>query len=90
MDKPHNIVSFLEEQRKRGVSLASKYLKPGVKPAQKILEDLRKGSIKGWFKNVLEKIPDEGLKDLNWKKVVGHYLVKGKYLIIKFEFVFNE
>lgn len=47
MDKPHNIVSFLEEQRKRGVSLASKYLKPGVKPAQKILEDLRKDYEKG-------------------------------------------
>lgn len=47
MDKPHNIVSFLEEQRKRGASLASKYLRPGVKPAQKILEDLRKDYEKG-------------------------------------------
>ena len=42
MDKEQNIVLFLEEQRKQGVSLASKYLKPGVKPAQKILNDLYK------------------------------------------------
>lgn len=54
-----------------------------IKPIT-ILEDLQKGSIKGWFKNALEKIPDEGLKDLDWKKAVGHYLVKGKYLIVKF------
>lgn len=49
-----------------------------------LLEDLQKGSIKGWFKNLLERIPDEGLKDLDWKKAVGHYLVKGKYIMIKF------
>ena len=54
-----------------------------IKPIT-LLEDLQKGSIKGWFKNVLEKIPDEGLKDLDWKKAIGHYLVKGKYLIIQF------
>ncbi len=54
-----------------------------IKPIT-ILEDLHKGSIKGWFKNALEKIPDEGLKDIDWKKAVGHYLVKGKYLIIRF------
>lgn len=49
-----------------------------------LLEDLQKGSVKGWFKNLLERVPDEGLKDLDWKKAVGHYLVKGKYIIIKF------
>lgn len=49
-----------------------------------VLEDLQKGSIKGWFKNVLEKVPDAGLKDLDWKKAVGHYLVRGKYILIKF------
>jgi len=52
-----------------------------IKPIT-LLEDLQKGSIKGWFKNVLERIPDEGLKDLDWKKAIGHYLVRGKYLII--------
>lgn len=53
-----------------------------IKPIT-ILEDLRKGSIKGWFKNILEKVPDEGLKDLDWKRAVGHYLVKAKYIIIR-------
>lgn len=54
-----------------------------IKPIT-VLEDLQKGSIKGWFKNTIEAIPDEALKDLNYKKAIGHYLVKGKYLIIKF------
>ncbi|QQG40590.1 MAG: hypothetical protein HYV37_03410 [Candidatus Levyibacteriota bacterium] len=54
-----------------------------IKPIT-VLEDLKKGSIKGWFKNTLESIPDDGLKDLDWKKAVGSYLVKGKYAIIKF------
>lgn len=54
-----------------------------IKPVT-LLEDLETGSIRGWFKNVLEKIPDEGLKDLNWQKAVGHYLVTAKYLLIDF------
>lgn len=49
-----------------------------------LLEDLQKGSIKGWFINALKSVSDEGLKELDWKKAVGSYLVKGKYLIIKF------
>jgi hypothetical protein len=33
-----------------------------------VLEDIEGGSIKVWLRNVLNRIPDEGLKDLDWKK----------------------
>lgn len=49
-----------------------------------VLEDVEAGSLKVWLKNLLNRVPDEALKDLEWKKAVGHYLVKAKYLILKF------
>ena len=49
-----------------------------------VLEDVDSGSLKVWLKNLLSGIPDESIKDLEWKKAVGHYLVKAKYLILEF------
>lgn len=49
-----------------------------------VLEDVQPGSLKVKLKNVLTAIPDEAIKDLQWKKAVGHYLLKGKYLVLKF------
>jgi hypothetical protein len=48
-----------------------------------LLEDVEQGSLKIWLKSVLEKIPDDGLKNLDWKKAIGYYLVKAKYICIK-------
>lgn len=47
-----------------------------------ILEDIEAGSIKTWLANVIKNIPDESLKDLDWKKGLGHFAVKAKYIII--------
>ena len=60
-----------------------KSISSDIKPVI-LLEDLQKGSVKAWFKNAIEGIPDEGIKDLEWKKIVGGYLVRGKYALIKF------
>jgi hypothetical protein len=49
-----------------------------------VLEDVEAESLKVWLKNLLNRVPDEALKDLEWRKAVGHYLVKAKYLILKF------
>lgn len=46
------------------------------------LEDIEAGSIKVWLKEVLTAIPDESIKSLDWKKAVGYYLHKAKYIII--------
>jgi hypothetical protein len=49
-----------------------------------ILEDIEAGSLKVWLKAVLNRVPDEAIRDFEWKKAVGHYLLKAKYVILKF------
>ena len=48
-----------------------------------VLEDVQAGSIKATLKNVISEVPDEALKNADWKKIVGHFLVKAKYLILR-------
>jgi hypothetical protein len=49
-----------------------------------MLEEIEVGSLKIWLKNKLESVDDNALKELNWKAMVGKYLVKAKYLVIDF------
>jgi len=49
-----------------------------------LLEDIEAGSIKIWLRNLLRTIDDSNLKDLDWRKIVGNYLVKAKYYILDF------
>jgi hypothetical protein len=53
-----------------------------IKPVQ-VLHEIEAGSLKTWLKTVLEHIPDEALRDLNWKVLVGQFLVKGKRRTLK-------
>jgi hypothetical protein len=48
-----------------------------------VLEDIEVGSIKTWLRTALSSVDDEALKSLEWKKVVGAYLVKAKYAVIR-------
>ena len=48
-----------------------------------LLEDVERGSIKLWLKNVLKSIPDSAIEDLEYKKIIGHYLVKAKYYVLQ-------
>jgi hypothetical protein len=49
-----------------------------------LIEDIEKGSLLVWIRNFLESIDDDSIKDLNLKKLIGGYLVKGKYIVINF------
>ena len=49
-----------------------------------LLEDVEASSIKSWFRNVLIAVPDDALKNLDWKRAVGEFAVKAKYLYIDF------
>jgi hypothetical protein len=49
-----------------------------------LLEDVETGSLKVWLRYALENLPDDALNNLEWKQVVGQYLVKGKYKMIDF------
>jgi len=56
---------------------------PGIKP-EIILEEIEIGSVRTWFKYVLEQVNDDALNNLDWKPLVGQYLVKGKYILLNF------
>jgi hypothetical protein len=49
-----------------------------------LLENVEAGSVKTWLRAVLESVDETALKDGDWKKVVGHYLVRAKYLLVDF------
>ena len=48
-----------------------------------VLEDIESGSIKTWLRNLLSSADDEALKKLDWKPLVGAYLVRAKYAVIR-------
>lgn len=47
-----------------------------------LLEDIEIGSLKAWLKSILRGLPDEAIKDGDIKKLIGHYLLKGKYILL--------
>ncbi|MFK0331379.1 hypothetical protein ACIQUB_09670 [Rhizobium sp. NPDC090275] len=48
-----------------------------------VLEDVQKSSLKIFLRNVLKQADDDALKTLDWKPLVGQYLVKAKYVALK-------
>jgi len=48
-----------------------------------LLEDVEASSIKSWVATILKSTDDSALKSGDWKKVVGDYLVKGKYTVLE-------
>lgn len=50
---------------------------------QLFLEDVESGSIKSWIATVLRSADDEALKSGDWKKLLGNYLVKAKYVVLE-------
>lgn len=49
-----------------------------------LLEDVETSSIKAWLAQKLETVDDDALKSGDYKKIVGSYLVRGKYAVINF------
>lgn len=49
-----------------------------------LLENIESGSVRSFFACLLKKIPDSAIRDLNYKKIIGEYLVKGKWKFIEF------
>ncbi|MDE0243931.1 MAG: hypothetical protein OXM59_01080 [Gammaproteobacteria bacterium] len=48
-----------------------------------VLEDIEAASLKTWLRTVLTAADDQALKSLNWKPAVGKYLVRAKYMILR-------
>lgn len=49
-----------------------------------LLEDIQNGSLISRFKYFLENIPDDAIANLEWKKVIGKFLIDAKYIVIDF------
>jgi len=47
-----------------------------------VLEEIESGSLKIWLKNKLTAVDDQGLKDLDWRPLIGKYLVRAKYVYV--------
>lgn len=56
---------------------------PRIEPVT-VIEDIESGSIRAWLRYTLHSLDDTAIKELNWKKAVGAYLVKAKYFVIDF------
>lgn len=48
-----------------------------------VLEDVEIGSLKVWLKNALRSTDDQALKDLDWRPAVWKYLVRAKYVVLR-------
>jgi hypothetical protein len=56
---------------------------PQIKPVL-FLEDIRTGSLTTFLRSALESFDDDAIKNLEWKKLVGSYLVKGKRVLVNY------
>jgi len=73
-----DLVDSLNELDADLASMVSISFKPEL-----VLEEIEGGSIKAWFRAVIGDLPDEGLKEASFKKILGHFLLKAKYKILK-------
>lgn len=48
-----------------------------------MLEDIEAGSLRTWLRSQLTTVDDDVLKQGDWKKVLGLYLVKAKHIIVR-------
>lgn len=48
-----------------------------------VIEDIRKSSLKVVLRNILRATEDDAIKGLDWKKLVGGFLLQGKYASLK-------
>lgn len=51
--------------------------------AELVLEEVSAGSLRARLRNIIVGIPDEAIKDVDWKKLLGHYLLRCKYVLLK-------
>lgn len=54
-----------------------------IKP-RLILDDIEVGSLKARLCTIIKALDDDGIRELNLKKIVGSFLLKAKYRILKF------
>lgn len=83
-DAPSRVFKALAdmiEAAERADRILARSLAVQVEPVL-TLENIETGSIRGWFRTVVNALPDEVIGSGEVKKVVGHFLVQAKRAII--------
>ena len=75
------MVNLLEAMRRLDRDLA-RSIDTDIEPVF-VLEDVEAGSIKSWVATVLRSTDDDALRSGDWKKLLGDYLLKAKYIILE-------
>lgn len=74
--------SLMIEGFERLDALAADSIDSHIEPVL-VLEDVEAGSLRIWLKNVLRSADDQALKELDWKPAIGKYLVRAKYIVLR-------
>lgn len=48
-----------------------------------VLDDIEAGSLRAWLRSVLVVLPDDAIREMEVKKLIGHFLLKAKYKLVK-------
>lgn len=73
---------FIESLQQLDVTLVSA-IDSKIQPVF-LLERIEEGSVRIWVKQFLEAVPDDSIRNLDWKPAVGQYLVDVKHVILRY------
>lgn len=59
----------------------AKTISTKIEPVQ-FLKEIEAGSLRAWIRTIIKHVDDEALKNLDWKPLVGQYLVKAKKRVL--------
>jgi hypothetical protein len=74
-----NLIESFQIFDKKLVGMIDVNIEPVV-----LLEDIESGSIKAWLRTTLKLLPDEALLNLDWKPLIGQFLVRAKKACIDY------
>jgi len=72
------VIDSLQDLDSDLARIISPYYQPTL-----VLDDVVSGSIRAKIRDIVKDIPDDALKEANFKKIFGHFLHKAKYRILK-------
>lgn len=84
IDAPSRVFKALAdmvEAAERADRLLARSISVEVEPVL-LLEDIEKGSVRSWLRSSIKGLPDHVIASGEVKKLVGHFLVRGKRAII--------
>ena len=77
------VISNLIDACQRIDKRLAELIDPNIEPVL-LLEDIHAGSIQAWLRIALISNPDDSMYPINWKPLIGQFLIKGKKSLIDF------